>query len=99
MVRSFQGELAFIGRYRTLIISLLNPVSDLNQTTVETGDQFDKAKEEQDQLLEDMVPKMNKEATKLVEVYDLTQLIGKEVLDSLKGEAITLLKTNPNDLP
>lgn len=42
---------------------------------------------------------MNKEATKLIEVYNLIELIGKDVLDSLKSDAIKLLKTKPDDLP
>lgn len=65
----------------------------------EKGDEFDKVKKEQDQILEDMVPKMNKEATKLIDVYNLPELVGKDVLESLKSDAITVLKTNPDDLP
>lgn len=65
----------------------------------EKGDEFDKVKEEQDQILEEMVPKMNKEATKLVDVYNLSELIGQDVFDSLKNDAINVLKTKPDDLP
>lgn len=74
-------------------------IIELNQSAVEKVDEFDEVKLEQDQILEDMVPKMNKDATKLVDVYSLTELIGKEILDSLNTEAITVLKTNPDDLP
>lgn len=62
-------------------------------------DEFDKVKTEQDQILEDMVPKMNKEATKLVDVYRLTDLIGEEILDSLRDDAIKVLKASPADSP
>lgn len=71
----------------------------MNQTVTVKEDEFDKAKEEQDQILEEMVPKMNKEATKLVDVYNLPELVGKDVLESLKSDAINVLKTNPDDLP
>lgn len=42
---------------------------------------------------------MNKEATKLIDVYNLSELVGADVLDSLKSDAIQLLKTKPDDLP
>lgn len=62
-------------------------------------DEFDRAKEQQDHVLEELVPKMNKEATKLVDVYNLEELIGFEVLNILNEEAINVLKCSPDDLP
>lgn len=73
--------------------------SDLNQTGVPQEDEFDRAKEQQDLVLEEVVPKMNKEATKLVDVYNLTDIIDLEILDSLNEEAISVLKASPDVLP
>lgn len=42
---------------------------------------------------------MNKEATRLVDVYNLEELIGADILEILKDEAINVLKTDPDDLP
>lgn len=72
---------------------------ELNQSDVKKEDEFDLVKEQQDHVLEEMVPKMNKEATKLSDVYTISDLIDIEVLDSLKADAITVLKANPDDLP
>lgn len=63
------------------------------------SDEFDRAKEQQDHALEELVPKMNKEATKLIDVYTMDSLIDSDILDSLKEEAINVLKANPDDLP
>lgn len=46
-----------------------------------------------------MVPRMNKEATKLADVYKIEELIEKEALDSLDADAVRVLKTNVEDLP
>lgn len=46
-----------------------------------------------------MIPKMNKEATKLVDVYNIEELVGVEILESLKEEALNILKTDPDELP
>lgn len=73
--------------------------TDLNQTGVPQEDEFDRAKEQQDLVLEEVVPKMNKEATKLVDVYNLTDIIDLEILDSLNEEAISVLKASPDVLP
>lgn len=73
--------------------------TDINQSEVKEVDEFDRAKEEQDNVLEELVPKMNKEATKLVDVYNLEELIGLDVLNILDDEAIKVLKCNPDDLP
>lgn len=62
-------------------------------------DEFDRAKEQQDHVLEELVPKMNKDATKLIDVYSMNDLIESDVLDSLKEDAIGVLKSNPDDLP
>lgn len=45
-----------------------------------------------------MVPKMNNEATKLIDVYNFEELINVDVLDSLNDEALTVLRTNSEDL-
>lgn len=42
---------------------------------------------------------MNKEATRLIDVYNLDELIGSDILDSLRDEAIKVLKSDPDDLP
>lgn len=60
-------------------------------------DEFDKSKILQDQHLEEIVPKMNKDAKKLVDVYKLTDLIEPEALDSLENEAVEVLKTGAED--
>lgn len=62
-------------------------------------DEFDRVKEQQDNVLGELVPKMNQEATKLIDVYTMDELIDFDVLDSLKDEAINVLKTSPDDLP
>lgn len=49
--------------------------------------------------MEEVVPKLNKEATKLVDVYNLTDIIDLEILDSLNDEAISVLKASPDVLP
>lgn len=46
-----------------------------------------------------MVPKMNKEATKLFDVYKINELIEPDVLNSLDEDAVKLLKTPIKDLP
>lgn len=73
--------------------------SELSQTYEKELDEFDRAKEQQDHVLEEIVPKMNKEATKLIDVYTMNDLIESDVLDSLKDEAINVLKASPDDLP
>lgn len=60
-------------------------------------DDFDKSKIQQDQHLGEIVPKMNKEAKKLVDVYKLTELIDSEALDCLNDEAMSVLKTSGED--
>lgn len=71
---------------------------DLNQTDAPQEDEFDRAKEQQDLVLGELVPKMNKEATKLVDVYNLTDLIDSDTLGSLNDEAINVLKASPEAL-
>lgn len=46
-----------------------------------------------------MMPRMNKEATKLVEVYKLSELIEANVLASLNDEALRVLKSTRDDMP
>lgn len=46
-----------------------------------------------------MVPKMNKEATKLQDVYKINDLLEADVLKSLDEDAVKLLKTPMKDLP
>lgn len=72
---------------------------DISQNGTKMEDAFDKAKEQQDQILEEMIPKMNKEASRLVDVYNLEELIGLDILDSLKEDALNVLKANPEELP
>lgn len=72
---------------------------EISQNLEKELDEFDRAKEQQDNVLEELVPKMNKEATKLIDVYTMTDLIESSVLDSLKDDAINVLKTSPDDLP
>lgn len=72
---------------------------ELSQSYERELDEFDRAKEQQDHVLEELVPKMNKEATKLIDVYTMNDLIESDVLDNLKEDAINLLKSNPDDLP
>lgn len=81
----------------TIFFSSVNV--DLNQTGAPQEDEFDRAKEQQDLVLEEMVPKMNKDATKLVDVYNLTELIDLDTLESLNDEAINVLKSSPEVLP
>lgn len=73
--------------------------SDLNQTGAAEEDEFDRAKEQQDLVLGELVPKVNKDATKLVDVYNLADLIDMDILNSLSDEAINVLKAKPDDLP
>lgn len=73
--------------------------TDINQSAIERHDEFDQSKKQQDQLLEDMVPKMNKEATRLIDVYNLSELIEADVLEHLDNEAIAVLKSPPDALP
>lgn len=65
----------------------------------EEDDKFNASKIEQDQQLEQMIPKMNKQATKLVDVYRIDELIEPNVLNSLDEAAVKLLKTPMKDLP
>lgn len=60
-------------------------------------DEFDKAKVQQDQHLEEIVPRMNKDAKRLVDVYKLTDLIEPDALDCLDEEVINVLKTSAED--
>lgn len=46
-----------------------------------------------------MVPKMNKEATKVPDVYKIDALIEPDVLKSMDLDAVKLLKTPMKDLP
>lgn len=62
-------------------------------------DEFDKAKIQQDRILEEMVPPVNKEAAKLTEVYNIPQIIEPEILNDLDEEALNLLKRPINELP
>lgn len=61
-------------------------------------DEFDKAKIQQDQILQEMVPPINKEATKLTEVYSISKIIEPEILNNLNEEAINLLKRPINEV-
>lgn len=45
------------------------------------------------------MPKMNKDATKLVDVYNLAEIIDLDTLESLNEEAINVLKSSPEVLP
>lgn len=72
---------------------------EINNQNVESEDKFDLSKIEQDQQLEEMLPKMNKDAGKLQDVYKINELIESDVLKSLDGDAIKLLKTPMKDLP
>lgn len=70
---------------------------DFSQLSNEHQDEFDKSKKQQEQILEEIVPKMDMEAIKLGDVYKLENLIELEVVNCLKEEAINVLKTNPHD--
>ncbi|XP_031637778.1 uncharacterized protein LOC116350183 isoform X3 [Contarinia nasturtii] len=72
---------------------------DINQSTKEHKDEFDEVKEQQDNVLEEMLPKVNKDAIKLTDVYCLENLIQLDILDSLKADAINLLKASHDDIP
>lgn len=72
---------------------------DISQGHIEEKDEFDREKEEQDHILKELVPKLNKEATKLIDVYKLEQLIDLDVLESLNDEALKILRTTSEDLP
>ena len=74
-------------------------ILEINTAGDEGEDEFDKSKILQDQLLEDMIPKMNKEATKLHEVYCITDLIEPAILEKLETDAVKVLKTNSEDIP
>lgn len=77
----------------------LNYKLDIGQSSIKQKDEFDREKEEQDHILEKLVPKMNKEATKLIDVYNLEDLIDEDVLESLNEEALDVLRTNFQDSP
>lgn len=77
----------------------LNYKLDIGQSGTKQKDEFDREKEEQDHILEELVPKMNKEATKLIDVYNFKDLIDDDVLESLNEEALDVLRTNYQDLP
>lgn len=77
----------------------INLITEISTQKAEDDDKFDVSKIEQDQQLEQMVPKMNKEATKLIDVYRIDELIESDVLNSLDGDAVKLLKTPMKDLP
>lgn len=81
------------------ILSCFGKSLEISQSYEKELDEFDRAKEQQDHVLEELVPKMNKEATKLIDVYSMDDLIESDVLDSLKDDAISVLKANPEDLP
>lgn len=70
---------------------------DFSQLGNEHQDEFDKTKQQQEQILEEIVPKINMEAIKLGDVYSLENLIELEVVNCLKEEAINVLKTSPHD--
>lgn len=73
--------------------------TEISTQKEESEDKFDLSKIEQDQQLEQMVPKINKGATKLFDVYKIHELIEPDVLNSLDDDAVKLLKTPMKDLP
>lgn len=82
-----------------LILFWIFVLLEISQSYEKELDEFDRVKEQQDHVMAELVPKMNKDATKLIEVYSMTDLIESDVLDSLKDDAINVLKANPDDLP
>lgn len=75
------------------------PITEISSQKADGEDKFDLSKIEQDQQLEEMVPKMNKEAAKIGDVYKIEDLLEPQVLNSLDADAVKLLKTPAKDLP
>lgn len=67
--------------------------------SLEKEDEFDKEKIEQDRIMEEMMPQMNKEAVKLNEVYKIADIIEPKILDSLNDDAVKLLKMSADEMP
>lgn len=80
------------------MVSIL-PITEISSQKADGEDKFDLSKIEQDQQLEEMVPKMNKEAAKVGDVYKIEELLEPQVLNSLDADAVKLLKTPAKDLP
>ncbi|XP_055308619.1 uncharacterized protein LOC129572634 isoform X2 [Sitodiplosis mosellana] len=72
---------------------------DISQNHIVKKDEFDRGKEEQDHILQELVPKMNADATKLIDVYNLNELIDVDILESLNDAALKVLGTSSQDLP
>lgn len=82
-----------------IVINITFLKLDIGQSGSKQKDEFDREKEEQDHILKELVPKMNKEATKLIDVYNFKDLIDDDVWESLNEEALDVLRTNFQDLP
>lgn len=95
----FVSAITKLEKKPNIVLKFYSILAELSKAGEEFEDDFDKSKIQQDHILEEMVPKMNKEATKLIDVYKIEDLVGKEAVDLLDADAVKVLKTGIEDLP
>lgn len=62
-------------------------------------DAFDDAIAEREEVMKTILPKMNIEATRVEEVYQLTDLIDEDLLARMNDDALAVLRAERADLP
>lgn len=73
-------------------------ISDTTSKLVEK-DTFDDGQLQRQSHLEAIAPPLNKNAKELSNVYNISELIGENLLERLENEALEVLKTSPENLP
>lgn len=74
-------------------------MNDTLPSAVPEKDEFDHGTAEREEQQKAMLPKYNADATKLGDVYTLTELISADLLERLESDAHEVLKTSRDQLP
>lgn len=74
-------------------------MNDTLPSALPEKDDFDISMAEREEQQKAMLPKMNAAASKIDEIYELTDLISMDLLNRLESDAIEVLKTERTELP
>lgn len=74
-------------------------MNDTLPSAVPEKDEFDHGTAEREEQQKAMLPKFNASATKLGDVYTLTDLISSDLLDRLESDALEVIKCTREELP
>lgn len=74
-------------------------MNDTLPAAIPEKDEFDLGTAEREEQQKAMLPRMNAAATKLGDIYTLTDLISSDLLDRLESDALEVLSTAREELP